>query len=148
MNRMIRLAVLVLALLPALAFAQQQSTTTQYPEWDQLSQAQRDAIIAPLRERWNANPGERAKMVERANRWQAMPRDQRDRAGHGMKRWEHMSPEQRVEARALFQAMRGLEKEQRKAFLAEWRQKTPQQRADWLKAHPAPTQRDGPSGRK
>ena len=49
MNRMIRLAVLVLALLPALAFAQQQSTTTQYPEWDQLSQAQRDAIIAPLR---------------------------------------------------------------------------------------------------
>ena len=67
MNRMIRLAVLVLALLPALAFAQQQSTTTQSPEWDQLSQAQRDAIIAPLRERWNANPGERAKMVERSH---------------------------------------------------------------------------------
>ena len=110
MNRMIRLAVLVLALLPALAFAQQQSTTTQYPEWDQLSQAQRDAIIAPLRERWNANPGERAKMVERANRWQAMPRDQRDRARHGMQRWEHMSPEKRNEARALYHAMRGMDK--------------------------------------
>ena len=138
MNRMIRLAVLVLALLPALAFAQQQSTTTQYPEWDQLSQAQRDAIIAPLRERWNANPGERATMVERANRWQAMPRDQRDRARHGMQRWEHMSPEKRNEARALYHAMRGMDKERREAFLSDWRKKSPQQKAEWLKAHPAP----------
>ena len=56
--------------------------------------------------------------------------------------WEGMSPEQRGEARALFHAMRGLEKEQRKAFLAEWRQKTPQQKADWLKAHPAPEKRE------
>ena len=81
-------------------------------------------------------------MIERAQRWKTMPRDQRDRAGHGMKRWEHMSPDQRVEARALFQAMRGMEKEQRKAFMAEWRQKTPQQRAEWLKAHPAPERRE------
>ena len=143
MNRMIRLAVLVLALLPALAFAQQQSTTTQYPEWDQLSQAQRDAIIAPLRERWNANPGERAKMVERANRWQAMPRDQRDRARHGMQRWEGMTPEQRDQARALFHAVRGLDKEARGEFMGKWRQMTPQQRTDWVKAHPAPEHRNG-----
>ena len=141
MSRMIRLAVLVLALLPALAFAQQQSTTTQYTEWDQLSQAQRDAIIAPLRERWNANPGERAKMVERANRWQAMPRDQRDRARHGMQRWEGMTPEQREQARALFHAVRGLDKDARHDFMEKWRQMTPQQRAEWVKAHPAPERR-------
>lgn len=148
MNRTIRLAVLALALMPAFASAQAREAAAGLPEWDKLTPAQRDALVTPLRERWNANPDERARMIERAQRWKTMPRDQRDRAGHGMKRWEHMSPEQRVEARALFQAMRGLEKEQRKAFLAEWRQKTPQQRADWLKAHPAPTQRDGPSGRK
>jgi hypothetical protein len=71
-----------------------------------------------------------------------MPRDQRDRAGHGMQRWEHMTPEQRGEARALFHALRGLDKEQRKAFMAQWRQKTPQQKTDWVKAHPAPEKRE------
>lgn len=140
MNRTIRPAVLALALWPAFAFAQAQSA--QYPEWDRLTPAQRDALIAPLRERWNSNPDERARMVERAQRWQSMPRDQRDRARHGVQRWEHMSPEKRGEARALFHAMHGMDAEQRKAFLAQWRQKTPQQRADWLKAHPAPERRE------
>jgi len=142
MNRTIRLTILALALWPAFAFAQSAAVPNQYPEWDQLTQAQRDALVAPLRERWNRNTDERARMAERAQRWQSMPRDQRERAGHGMQRWEHMSPEQRGEARALFHAMRGLDKEQRKAFMAEWRQKTPQQKADWLKAHPAPEKRE------
>ena len=142
MNRMIRLTLLALALLPALALAQASPAATQYPEWDKLTPAQREALVAPLRERWNSNPDERARMVQRAQRWKTMPRDQRDHARHGMQRWEGMSPEQRVEARALFHAMRGLEKEQRKAFMAEWRQKTPQQRAEWLKAHPAPERRE------
>jgi hypothetical protein len=142
MNRTIRLTILALALWPAFAFAQSAAVPNQYPEWDQLTQAQRDALVAPLRERWNRNTDERARMAERAQRWQSMPRDQRERAGHGMQRWEHMSPEQRGEARALFHAMRGLDKEQRKAFMAQWRQKTPQQKTDWLKAHPAPEKRE------
>jgi hypothetical protein len=143
MTRMIRSTLLALALWPAFAFAQTPATAaTQYPEWDQLTQAQRDAIVAPLRERWNSNPAERARMLERAQRWKAMPRDQRDRARHGMQRWEHMSPEQRDEARALFHAMRGMDKEQRKVFLAQWRQKSAQQKAEWLKAHPAPERRE------
>ena len=142
MNRTIRLTILALALWPAFAFAQSAAVPNQYPEWDQLTQAQRDALVAPLRERWNRNPDERARMAERAQRWQSMPRDQRERAGHGMQRWKHISPEQRGEARALFHAMRGLDKEQRKAFMAQWRQKTPQQKADWLKANPAPEKRE------
>lgn len=142
MSRTIRLIVLALALWPTLVFAQARPAPTQYPEWDKLSPAQREALIAPLRERWNANPEERARMVERAQRWKSMPRDQRDRAGHGMQRWEHMSPEKRGEARALFHAMRDMEEAERKAFLAQWRQKNPQQRADWLKAHPAPERRE------
>lgn len=142
MNRMIRFTVLGLALLPAFAFAQARPATTQYPEWDKLTPAQREALVAPLRERWNSNPDDRARMVERAQRWKTMPRDQRDHARHGMQRWEGMSPEQRVEARALFHAMRGMEKPERKAFLAQWRQKTQQQKSEWLKAHPAPERRD------
>lgn len=130
MKYAIRSSILALALWPALGFAQAQSTATQYPDWDKLTPAQRDALIAPLRERWNSNPDERVRMVERAQRWKAMPRDQRDRARHGVQRWEHMSPGKRTEARALFHAMRGMDAEQRKAFLADWRQKSPQQRAD------------------
>ena len=140
-HRTIRLAAFTLALWPALALAQAQPATAQYPEWDQLTSQQRDALVAPLRERWNTNAGERARMLDRAQRWKAMPAEKRDRARHGMKRWEHMSPEKRTEARALFHAMRGMQAEPRKAFLAEWRRMTPQQRADWLKAHPVPERR-------
>ena len=116
--------------------------TPTMPAWEQLTPAQQALLIAPVRERWNGEPEERARMVERAQRWKAMPRDQRERAGHGMQRWEHMTPEQRSEARALFHAMRGMDKDQRKAFMAQWRQKTPQQKTDWLKAHPAPEKRE------
>ena len=144
MNHTIRLTVFALSLWPVFAFAQSTTGTTQHPDWDQLTPDQRDALVAPLRERWNANPGERARMLERAKRWKTMPHDQRDRARHGMQRWEHMSPEQRNEARALFHAMRGMDKDQRNAFLAQWRQKTPQQKAEWLKAHPAPERREKP----
>ena len=104
MKHSIRISLLALILWPAFAFAQAQPATTQYPEWDQLTPEQRDALITPLRERWNGNPDERPQMIERAQRWKTMPRDQRDRARHGMQRWEHMSPEQRTEARALFHA--------------------------------------------
>ena len=31
---------------------------------------------------------------------------------------------------------------ERKAFLAQWRQMTPEQRRNWLQAHPAPARRD------
>lgn len=142
MNRTIRSTAIALALWPAFAFAQAQPAASQYPEWDQLTPAQRDALVAPLRERWNSNPDERARMAERAQRWKTMPREQRERAGHGMQRWEGMSPEKRAEARALFHAMRGMDKDRRKAFLADWRQKTPQQRAEWLQANPAPERRE------
>ena len=35
-----------------------------------------------------------------------------------------------------------MDKQQRNAFLAEWRLKTPQQKSEWLKAHPAPERGD------
>ena len=146
MKRTTRLFLLAALLWPAFVHAQAQPAAAAYPDWDQLSPAQREALVAPLRERWNANPGERARMYERAQRWQAMPREQRDRARHGMQRWEHMSPEGRLQARALFHAMRGMDPDQRKAFLAQWRQKSPQQRAEWLEAHPAPNSRRGAGG--
>lgn len=141
----VSLAVL-LTLAPLLACAQQAApaTATSYPEWDKLSAAQHELLIAPLRERWNANPEERPRLLERAQRWQQMPKAQRMRAREGLQRWDAMSPQQREQARALFHALRGMDKDARRAFLDQWQQMSPQQRADWAKAHPAPPRPDGP----
>ena len=57
------------------------------PAWDQLSAEQREALVAPLRERWNAAPAERARMLERARRWESMPPEERERARRGMRRF-------------------------------------------------------------
>ena len=139
------LLVLVLLLAPMFAMAQDKpATTTPLPEWDQLTSAQRDELIAPLRDRWNSSPDERTRLVERARRWKAMPTDTRRRAHHGMQRWEKMSPEQRQHAQALFHAMRDMDKAEREVFLAKWHAMTPQQRGEWVDAHPAPERRRGP----
>lgn len=142
MKTAIRTLFLLGMLSPLLAMAQATTPAPAVlPEWDQLSPAQRDALVAPLRERWNREPDERARMLKRAERWQAMPASQRERARHGMQRWEGMPPEKQAQARALFHAMRGLDEAQRTVFLAKWRQMTPQQRIDWVAAHPAPTRK-------
>jgi hypothetical protein len=136
---------LVLLLAPAFAMAQDKHVnSTPLPKWGQLSSAQRDDLIAPLRDRWNSNPSERTRMYERARRWKAMPADARQRAHHGMQRWEKMSPEQRQHAQALFHAMRRMDEGERKDFLAKWHAMSPQQRSEWVDAHPAPEHHHGP----
>lgn len=109
-----------------------------YPAWEQLSVAEREMLLAPMRERWNSNPQARARMMEHAQRWQTMTPEQRQRAHRGMKRWGHMSPEQRAQTRALFGEMRKLTPEQRQELRAKWKAMTPAERDAWIKAHPAP----------
>ena len=109
-----------------------------YPAWEQLSVAEREMLVAPVRERWNGNPDARARMMEHAQRWQTMTPEQRQRAHRGMKRWGHMSPEQREQTRALFGELRKLTREQRQELRAKWKAMTPAEREAWIKAHPAP----------
>ena len=130
-----------LALAPTTALAQEAKADAM-PAWDQLTPAQRELLIAPVRDRWNREPVKRERFMEYAKRWTAMPQPQRERARHGMQRWEGMTPEQREQARALFHAVRGLDKDARGEFMEKWRQMTPQQRTDWVKTHPAPERRD------
>ena len=131
------LASLLLALLCATpAFAQVTTPAATPPAWEQLSTAERDLLTAPVRERWNGNPDERARMLDHARRWQAMTPEQRQRAHHGMKRWSHMDPEKRAEARALFGKMRHMSPEQRKALREQWHAMTPEQRKAWIEANP------------
>ncbi|WP_027080684.1 DUF3106 domain-containing protein [Luteimonas mephitis] len=108
------------------------------PAWEQLTQSQRDTLIAPMRARWNDNPEKRARMYEHARRWQDMTPEQRERAHRGMKRWRHMDPEQREQARALFQQMRGMSPEQRKELRDRWHGMTPEQRRQWVEQNPPP----------
>ncbi|GAB3386717.1 DUF3106 domain-containing protein [Lysobacter fragariae] len=126
-------------LLPALlcatpAFAQQPSATParSFPAWEQLSAAERNLLVAPVRERWNANPAARARMLEHARRWQLMTPDQRQKAHRGAKRWERMNPEQREHMRALFAKMRTMTPEQRRALREQWRAMTPEQKDAWM----------------
>jgi hypothetical protein len=86
------------------------------PAWDQLTPAQREVVIAPIRERWTADPQLRVRLFEHALRWQQLSPDQRARMRRGMGRWEHMAPEQRDAMRALFHKMRTMTPDQRQAL--------------------------------
>jgi Protein of unknown function (DUF3106) len=116
--------------------ADAEGTATPMPAWEQLTQAQRDVLIAPLRARWNDSPGRRARMYEHARRWQNMTPEQRERAHRGMKRWKHMDPEQQAQARALFHKMRVMSKEDRSELRRQWHAMTPEQRRQWVERNP------------
>lgn len=113
------------------------------PAWEQLTPQQRDALIAPVRDRWNdASPPQRERMLQHGERWQRMTPEQRELARRGRHRFENMSPEQREQARALFAQMRTLGPAERDALRERWAKMTPEQRQTWLKANPAP---EGPA---
>lgn len=115
----------------------------QWPVWDQLSAAQRELLVAPLRERWNTDPGQRARMMEHAQRWRDMTPQQREQARQGVRRYQGMSPQQRQQARALFDHMHTLPPSQRKQLRDTWKNMTPQQRQEWVRTHP-PMKDDDP----
>jgi len=136
-TRTVLLAALLLALCATPAFAQPAGPAL--PAWDQLTPAQREQLIAPLRERWNnADAPQRQRMLAHAQRWQQLTPEQRRRAHHGVQRWQHMDPAQREQMQALFASIRPLPREQQREILRQWRQMTPEQKQAWLKAHPAP----------
>ena len=140
--------ILALALLALPAFAQQKpapatappaSTQPAPPAWEQLSNADRETLIAPLRDRWNsADADKRQHMLAHAREWRTMTPEQRRAAHDGMKRWSNLSPEQRDHARALFQQMRTMDPDQRRALREQWRSMTPEERKAWIDAHPVP----------
>lgn len=129
---------LLLPLLLACASAPVVAQSPPLPEWDQLSPAQRETLIASVRERWNNAPDRRQRMYDHALRWQQMTPEQRELAHRGMHRFEHMAPAQRREAQALFAKMRGMDKEQRKELHDQWQKMTPEQRQQWVEANPPP----------
>jgi len=126
-----RSVLLGLLLMAGHAWAQSASAPS-LPEWDKLTPQQREALVAPVRERWNADPGERARMLEHAQRWKSMTPEQRKQARKGMRRFEDMNPRQREEARVLFLRMKELPPEQRRKLREDWKSMTPEQRHTWI----------------
>lgn len=121
------LAVLIaLLLIAGNAFAQSM------PAWEQLTPAQRDLLIAPIRERWDSNPDARGRMFQHAQRWRQLSPEQREAAHKGQGRWETMPPDQRQTMRALFQKTRDMTPGQRRALRQQWRAMTPEQRRAYL----------------
>ena len=114
------------------------TSQAELPRWEQLSAEQRELLLAPLRDRWNTQPAERARMLRHAERWKQLPPEARERAQRGMRRFEQMDPEQRQRARAIFAATREMTPEERASFRQEWERKTPEQRREWLRTHPVP----------
>lgn len=131
------------------------------PDWDHLTPAQREAVIAVVRERWNGNPGQRARMLQHAERWRQMTPDQRRQAMQGQRRWEQMTPEQRERARAAYEQSHGrppgappppmggdrgrlrheleaLPPDQQEALREQWKAMTPEQRREWIRTHRRP----------
>ncbi|HEY4530757.1 MAG TPA: DUF3106 domain-containing protein [Luteimonas sp.] len=129
--------------LPMPAAAQSPPGNT-LPAWEQLSETQREALVAPLRQRWNDHPEKRARMLEHAERWQRMDPAERERARRGAERWRQMDPDKREALRALYAHMRTLPEAQRESLRKEWSRMTPEQRRAWVQAHPAPPEAPGP----
>jgi hypothetical protein len=127
------LAILLALLAPAGTVS---ASDPRLPEWERLSEAQRALLVAPIRERWNAEPQARARMLRHAQRWQQLTPEQRRHAHRGMKRWSHLSPEQRDRARAIFARIRDLPEAERRQWREQWRQMTPEQRRAWLEQAP------------
>lgn len=112
------------------------ASAAQLPAWEQLTPAQRELLVAPVRGRWDANPPERARIMRHAQRWQSMTPEQRKGARRGLRHWEHMDPARRTEMRALFEKMKAMSPEQRKALRRKWHAMTPEQRRAWVEANP------------
>ena len=95
------------------AFAQS-NVTQSLPEWDKLTPQQREALIAPVRERWNSDVEQRPRMLEHAQRWNTM------------------TPDQRKQARVLYVHMVKLSPEARRQLREDWKQMSPEQRREWV----------------
>lgn len=131
--RLLRIGLACLSMLMVLpALAQSSAPSTTLPEWEQLTPAQRETLIAPMRDRWNNEPETRGRMFSHAERWQSMTPEQRKKAEQGRRQFEHMNSHQREQAKVLYVHMVKMKPEDRQKLRDEWKTMTPEQRKAWM----------------
>lgn len=81
--------------------------------WNNLSAAQR-SVLAPLERDWKTvSPGQQQKWAEVANRFPAMPAEERSRVQQRLSDWSRLTPQERASARLNFQEARQLSPQER-----------------------------------
>jgi len=106
--------VLLLACAAAAGTAQGQTLAGTGPvAWAKLSPAQR-SVLTPLERDWSGiAPGQQQKWIELANRFPALPADERGRVQQRIAEWSRLTPQQRASARLNFQEVRQLSPQER-----------------------------------
>lgn len=136
--RMTLLAGWILLALAGTVDAQQAAPAAAVPsnlEWSTLTPADREALLEPIRERWErATPEQRQRMLDRARFWASLSPEQKRMARTGADRYRQANQEQRGRLRAVWQNMQALPPAQREEMRKTWEGLTPQQRRAWLEA--------------
>lgn len=111
------------------------ATTAADADWEALPEADRAALVAPMRERWErASPAQRQRMLDRARFWASLSPEQKQLARTGVDRYRQARPEQRERLREAWQRLQAMPPEQREAARRTWEALTPRQRRAWLEA--------------
>ena len=140
-----------LALLLGLALAAgtlaQSDTAAGASAWRNLSPAQR-SVLAPLERNWGSiSNGQQRKWAELANRFPALPPDERARVQLRMAEWSRMSPQERARARLNFQEARQLSPQERQQQWDAYRALPADQRRELAdRARPAPARSGNAAG--
>ena len=119
--------------------------------WSQLTPAQR-SVLTPLERDWTTiAPARQQKWAEMANRFPAMPADERSRVQTRIAEWSRLTPQERASARLNFQEARQISPDERRqqweayrALPADQRQALAESAARQRPANPNP----GPSPRR
>jgi Protein of unknown function (DUF3106) len=81
--------------------------------WTHLSAAQR-SVLAPLERDWaTISPGQQQKWAEVANRFPALPAEERSRLQRRLTDWSRLTPQERASARLNYQEARQLSPQER-----------------------------------
>jgi hypothetical protein len=105
------------------------------PTWAQLSPAQQEKL-APLAQQWDQMPASRRvralERLERKARWDAMTPEQREKLREGARNFRDLPPELREKMRLSMATLRQLPEAERKELFRLWRGLDPEQRRAWL----------------
>lgn len=151
-NPFATMLVLIALAVPGVPAAQETappSTGTAATPWESLSDADRAALVEPVRERWNrATPEQQQRYLERARFWASLTPDQKQMARTGVERWQASNQQQRRRLREVWQRFQAMPSAEREAARRTWESLDARQRRAWLEAGGpgvAPPPTDDPS---
>lgn len=128
LTRRLRGALYVCGLLAAASAMAQVQSGSGPIAWNKLNPAQRN-VLTPLERDWSTiSPAQQQKWAELANRFPAMPDDERSRVQQRIAEWSRLTPQERASARLNFQETRQISPDERRQQWEAYRALPPEQR--------------------